>query len=142
MRGHLSEGRAWLDLFLEPARRRDPPLDPKLLATALDGAGTLAYDQGDLECAATLVAEGPQIRQRIGYAEGVSASANNLALIAEAQGDYERARSLHEENLARARERSYKTGMANSLVNLASVAAQQGNHAEARCHYEESLALF
>jgi tetratricopeptide (TPR) repeat protein len=142
MRGHWSEGRAWLDLFLEPARRMDPPLDPKLISGALDGAGTLAYDQGDLERAATLVGEGLEIRGRIGYAEGVSASSNNLALIAEAQGDYVRARGLHEQNLARAREREDTTAMANSLVNLASVAAQQGEHAEALRHYEASLALY
>jgi predicted ATPase/DNA-binding XRE family transcriptional regulator len=142
MRGHLSEGRAWFDLFLDPARRVDPPLDPKLLSDALNGAGTLAYDQGDLERAAALVAESLEICRRIGHDEGARASSNNLALIAEARGDYEHARALHEENLTRARERDYKTGMANTLVNLASVVAQQGEHAEAVRHYEESLALY
>ncbi len=142
MRGHLSEGRAWFDLFLERARRADPALDPKLLASALNGSGTLAYDQGDLERAATLVTEGMEIYQRIGDVAGIRASSNNLALIAEAQGDYARARALHEENLARSRERDDKTDMANSLVNLAGVAAQQGKHTEALRHYEESLALF
>ncbi|HEV2236703.1 MAG TPA: tetratricopeptide repeat protein, partial [Ktedonobacterales bacterium] len=142
MRGHLSEGRAWFDLFFERARRVDPALDPKLLAGALDGAGMLAYDQGELERAASLVAEGLQIRRKIGYVAGIRASSNNLALIAAEQGDYKRARDLHEENLAGARERDDKTDMANSLVNLAGVAAEQGELAEARRHYEESLTLY
>ncbi len=142
MRGHLSEGRAWFDLFLARARLAESVFDPMLLADALSGAGTLAYDQGELEHAAALVAESLEICLRIGYIDGAGASANNLALIAEAQGDYTRARILHEQNFARARQREDKGAMANSLVNLASVAAQQGMRSEAVSHYEASLTLY
>jgi predicted ATPase len=142
MRGYLSEGRSWFDLFLEPARAIGPAFDAKLLSGALDGAGTLAYDQGDLVRAEALVTEGLEIRRNIGYDAGISSSSNNLALILEAQGEYARARALHEENIVRAHANSDETAMANSLVNLAGVAAQQGSLGEALGLYEKSLALF
>jgi non-specific serine/threonine protein kinase len=61
VRGHLSEGRAWLGRALET----EAPAPAEVRAPALFGAATLAYLQGDFETARARRSEsGPQSRGR------------------------------------------------------------------------------
>src|SRR5262249_4127342 len=100
LRGHVREGREWLDRLLVSAAHQEAEIAPPTRARALLGAGTLAYAQGDLENAERLLSRSLVIQREIAYRAGIGACLNNLALIAETRGDYVRARALHEANIA------------------------------------------
>jgi hypothetical protein len=65
VRGHLSEGRAWLDPLLAGTRSRGSELAPAR-AEARTWTGRLARDQGDLSQAAALFAEGLALCRALG----------------------------------------------------------------------------
>ncbi len=87
-------------------------------AKALNGAGVLAYRQGDYISARSLHEESLAIKRELGDKQGIASSLNNLGNVADDQGDYANARSLHEESLAIKRELGDKRGIASSLNNL------------------------
>ena len=137
MRGHLSEGRRWLDAVLGGSG--DAPASAR--ATALSGAGTLAFRQGDYGQATALHEEALALRRELGDKRGIASSLNDLGNVACDQGDYGRARALHEEALALRRELGDMRGIASSLNNLGNVAHDQGDYGRARALHEEALAL-
>jgi predicted ATPase len=137
MHGHLSEGRRWLEAVL--GGRGAAPAPAR--ATALNGAGMLAYHQGDYGRATALYEEALALKRELGDKGGIAVLLNNLGEVAYAQGDYGRATVLYEESLALRRELSDKGGIALSLRNLGNVAYEQGDYGRARALHEESLAL-
>ena len=153
IRGHLSEGRRWLEAALALAGREGPvpPIGtvPPLpdtghrvaKAQALNGAGALATSQGDYAMARALHERSLALRRELGDTRGIAASLNNLGLVAREQGDYGAARALFEESLALKRELGDKLAIANSLSNLGLVAFDQGDYGAARALHEESLTL-
>jgi len=85
--GLLSEGRAWLAKALEvPQHTRD-----RRWAIALNGAGSIAAEQGDHAAAMAYHAQGLALRQALGDKEGEGVVLHNMALVARNQGDYVRA---------------------------------------------------
>ncbi len=134
--GHLSEGRSWLDRML--ARGVGAAADR---ARALNGAGNLAFYQGDYERSGTLHEESLALRRAVGDKQGVAMSLNNLGNQAAIQGNYERATVLFEESVAIDRELENTQGLANSLNNLGNLAAIQGDNAQAEIWFEETLAM-
>jgi len=138
MRGHFSEGRAFMQALLSQADT-GPSTPP--LAAAFNAAGFLAWRQGDYTVARTLHEQGLAHYQALGIKRGIAASLNNLGLVAESEGDYAAARTLYEEGLALQRELGNKHGIAVSLDNLGNVASSLGDYAAARALHEESLAL-
>jgi predicted ATPase/Tfp pilus assembly protein PilF/DNA-binding XRE family transcriptional regulator len=136
-RGHLSEGRGWL----EAALAGDGSASPATRATALNGAGMLAYVQCDYPRATALHEEALALRRTLGDKQGIANSLLNLGLVAYRQGDYGRAAARHEESLKLARDLGDRRGIANSLSNLGHVAYRQGDYGRAAALYEESLAL-
>jgi predicted ATPase/class 3 adenylate cyclase/Tfp pilus assembly protein PilF len=161
MRGYFSEGREQLTGLLEieavqagqagqtlqleqGEQATKSQVQPTLLhyrAKALNGAGALAYSQGDYTSARSLYEESLFLRRKFGDQEGIAGSLNNLGNVAEQQGNYASARSLYEESLSLTRELGDKWRIAASLNNLGNVAQQQGDYASARSLYEESLSL-
>jgi tetratricopeptide (TPR) repeat protein len=151
MHGHLSEGRRWLDAALGLAGRGGPartagaaPPQPdtgRRAAQALNGAGVLAYTQGDFTAAHAFLQESLALFRELGDTWGIAYALNGLGLVANDQGDYARARALFEESLAMRRELGNTWGIAASLNNLGLVAKEQGDYARARALFEESLAL-
>jgi predicted ATPase len=135
--GYLSEGRRWLDDALTGSEAAAPEARVK----ALNGAGNLAYAQGDYGRATALHEEALALRRALGDQRGLAASLNNLAALAQAQGDFARAAALHAEGLALRRALGDQQGIAASLNNLATVAQQRGDYAQAVALHEESLAL-
>jgi tetratricopeptide (TPR) repeat protein len=107
--GHLREGRAWLDAALalrggetrEEATSEPRPTEGTLLAraTALNGAGVLAYRQGDYARATQFYEESAALRRRLGDARGAASTLNNLALVARARGAYEQAEAYWQDGL-------------------------------------------
>jgi non-specific serine/threonine protein kinase len=145
-RGHLAEGRRWLDAALalpSPAAGAGPDdADPNTARVkALRGAGVLAWAQGDYGRAEALFEAGVPLARELGDEEGIAGLCNNLGVIALHRAEYDRARDLFERSLALRRRRGDEMGVANSLNNLGATAGKQGDGARAREYYQESLAL-
>jgi non-specific serine/threonine protein kinase len=137
-RGHLSEGRNWCARALASAGSEGPRV---ARAGALNGAGALAYYQGDFAAARTLYAEGLALYRELGDQKSIAILTNNLGNVAIEQGDYAHAQQLYEESLVVRREMGDKLGIATALSNLGNALAEQGDYATARARVQESLAL-
>jgi predicted ATPase/DNA-binding SARP family transcriptional activator len=137
-RGYLSEGRERLTVLLARAEAR---VHSKARADALNGAGVLAWRQGDWTSARSLHQESLEIRRELGDRQGFAISLGNLGNVAYDQGDYATARSLQEESLEMRRELGDRPGIAQSLGNLGNVAYEQGDYDSARSLQEESLEM-
>jgi predicted ATPase/class 3 adenylate cyclase len=139
VRGYLSEGRVWTAEALSQASTEERT---QWRAKALNGAGLLAYSQGDFPSARSLYEQSLSIRQEIGDRWGIASSLNNLGGVAQHQGDYASAQAFYEESLAMKREIGDQWGIAASLNNLGLVAYSQGDYALAQAFHEQSLAIF
>lgn len=137
-RGFLTEGREWLDHALSRAAA-DQPRESH--AKALQGAGVLAWNQGDYEQARRYHEASLAIMRSLGNLRAVSVQLNNLGNVAMDQGDYERAETMLEESLAIKIELGDQFGQASTLNNLGLAAFGQGDFAAACSYYEQSLAL-
>ncbi len=136
--GHLREGREWLAKLLPlPAGSARTAAR----AHALNGAGNLAYHQGDSPAARAFFEEALAIRQEIGDRRGVAGILNNLANVVSAQGDMETAQMLCEQALVINRELGVRTMEAVNLYNLGKIASEQGDHAAAQTLHEQGLAV-
>lgn len=123
MRGHLSEGRGWLEGLLaerESTGGRDG--GAAVRAKALRGAGGLAVLQGDYERARTLLENSGRLYQELGDTAGRASALNNVAIIAHDRGEHEQATALYEESLALCRELDDTRSIAGTLSNLGEVA--------------------
>jgi tetratricopeptide (TPR) repeat protein len=134
MRGYSSEGQGWLEAALAMGDQDSPAAR----ATALNGAGLMAFDQGDLTQAAARYEESLGLRRELGDTGGIASSLNNLGKVA---GDLGRAAALYEEALALYREQGDHRGSAEALSNLGLVAVRQGDPARAAALHEEALRL-
>jgi predicted ATPase/class 3 adenylate cyclase len=139
IRGHVVEGRAWLERMLAASSEGESLASR---SSALTGAGVLAYLQGDYDAAFSFHEESLILHRQVGNPQSVGYAANNLANAAMQQGDYARARSLYEEALGLARGSGDIRGSALALINLADVVARQGDLETARSLFEESIATF
>ncbi len=100
IRGHLSEGRRWL----QRARARGDRLMPSVRAMLLNGEGSLAYYQGDYEQALAFSMQSLALSREIGdkWLSGITLI--NLGQVAQDQGRYEQAQATHQESLSLGRE--------------------------------------
>jgi predicted ATPase/class 3 adenylate cyclase len=137
VRGHLSEGRQWLERALGSGSRADDDLG----ARALNGAGVLAWAQGDYQAAQRFHEQSLAIRSRLGDRPGIATSLNNLGLLARSQEDYVSARSYFEQGLAIYRELRDRARTAMVLTNLGVVMQDRADFDAARPLFEESLAI-
>ena len=138
LRGYLSQGLQWLQGMLSGSSETSTSARAK----ALNGAGFLAWRQGEHGRAAALVEEGLALYRQLGDGLGIAFSLNILGLVARRQGDYGRAKELLEESLALWRESGHEWGIALSLNTLGVMARQQGDYGRAMALGEESLALY
>jgi tetratricopeptide (TPR) repeat protein len=138
LRGCLSEGREWLELAL--ARAGSAP--PELRATALNGAGNLACDQGEYARADALYGQALDLRRALGDVRGSAGVLCNLAGVAERRGDLGRAVPLFEQALDLAHASGNTLVHAKTLANLGLVLGQQGDLAREAAMFGEALALF
>jgi len=136
IRGHLTEGRGWLERTVAAVGDEVS----HLRADALTGAGNLAFMQGDFQAASTFHEECLALHRRMGDRQSIAYAANNLANAAVQLGDLTRARALYDESIALVRELGDVRGAALGTINLADVAARQGDVEGARALYQEALA--
>lgn len=137
IRGHLVEGRGWLETALAEA-----PAEPgELWSRALNGVGMLSGEQGDVAAAEAAFEASLEIARRLDLPIRMQASLANLGNIAAFRGDYDRARAYGEESLELARAiggRSQRIAIA--LENLGSILVVRGDVEGAIALLRESYA--
>ena len=136
-RGHVGEGRVWLDRALARAVGLAPPVRAK----ALRAAGALAMWQSDLAAARAHHEESVQISRSMDDELGLAASLSHLGIVAWRTGDTVSARRLLEESLRIRIAFGDRAGESTSLGNLGLVAQAEGDYEEARTLLEQSLAI-
>jgi predicted ATPase len=137
VRGHLREGRAWL----EAARARDG-LPPALRAQALEGAERLALSQGDNEAMQRFAAEGLELYERLGDQRGMAQLLDRLATATANLGDTATSAALYDRSLALWRELGDERGLAVATTNIGCLAMMDGDLARAEALSREGLALY
>jgi predicted ATPase/class 3 adenylate cyclase len=138
LRGHFGEGRRWLESALSENQEAPAPLRAK----TLNGAGNLAWAQGDFERAELLHKEALGLFRESADIGGVAFTLGRLGQIPQSRGDYHRAAELFEESLSLFREVGDVWGIPSALYWLGSVTYAQGHTARAKALYEEGLSLY
>lgn len=136
-RGHLTEGRRWL----EGALTVEGNVPDSLLGEAHNAAGNLARDQGDHKQAIHHYETSLAIRQQIGDPLGMAQSLNNLGNVMSDEGQYGRATTLYAEALLYFRQLGQEWDIANTLNNLGITLGQRGDYQQATRLLEEALSL-
>jgi predicted ATPase len=137
VRGHISEGRAWL----ERALARNPNASAYLRANGLRGAGIPARQQGEFVRAKAMHEQSLALFQELENELSIARELDILGEIAQCQGDYSRAIKLHRESLALRYEIGDEEGIAVSLGQLGRIARRRGRYQLAQDLLEESLEL-
>ena len=137
VRGYLSEGRSWL----EGALARSDSVVPSVRAKALNGAGTLAWAQGDYDASQRFHEESLALYRKLDHQDGIAAALNGLGMVASSQHDYAAARPLFEETLALYRQLGNKVRVATLLSNLGTMLSDLRDYTAARPLLEEGLTL-
>ena len=138
VRGHTSEGRRWLEEALSLGGRGAE----SQRARALNGAGHLAWSQGDHERAESLREESLALSRQAGDKREIADALNGLGFVARRRGNFEAARNMHEEALTLSREIGDRWGIAHSIDLSGRAAAFQGDYAAARPRLEAALEMF
>jgi tetratricopeptide (TPR) repeat protein len=139
-RGHISEGRRWLDMVL--SKHESNSLSTSVLAIVNRMAGYFAYFQGDYGRAKTLFETSLSLFRNLTDKAGVANLLVNLGMVAEAQGDNAQAQAFFAESLGLRQEVSNKYFIADSLYHLGRLTLFQSNLISAKELLEEALALF
>jgi predicted ATPase len=139
-RGHLHEGRSWLERMLALEHSQDIP--DSVRARALCVGGFLAYQQGDLKQAIAMSEASLTLYRAAGDRCGIADSLLNLGSAAYYHNEYVRATALYTEALVLYRQQGVQVAAALVLKNLGLVAKDQGDFTRATAFYEESQALY
>ena len=140
MRGHMTEGRAWL----AGAMACESPLSAvtSIRAKALYGASGLAWAQGDNASARCTILESVAIFRELGDKHWIAHALSTLALVALGQANPSEAREACDEGIALFREVGDQWGEAFTIRSLGDAALLSGDPVGARAKYEESIALW
>ena len=137
VRGHLQEGRAWLDGALGHGDGQPPGLR----ANALAGAASLALRQGDYQRLKEFAGESLSLCESAGDRRGMAQALDRLATAAANEGDHARGMELYERSVALSRELGDDGGLAVSTTNLGCLALMQGDFDRATALSHEGLGL-
>jgi tetratricopeptide (TPR) repeat protein len=138
LHGHLSEGRAWLERVLAASCRVGRIADAAT-ATALHGAGGLAYRQGDFAPAQAFFEESAALSRALGDRRGLARTLAGLGDLLHRRSEEDRAVALLTESVALYREAQDAWGIANALGRLGTVIGDQGDYDRAVVVLEESV---
>jgi predicted ATPase len=142
-RGHLGEGRRWVEWFLsEGSKGEGQPARAGARAKALYGSGLLAHGQGDNRRAAAFYEEALGLYRELGDQAGTTATLLELGSVNMALGDYDRAEDLSAQGLALSRTSGDDLSAAIASGTLGRVARHRGDAASAVSRFEESLDLY
>ncbi len=135
IRGHLAEGRTWV----EGALAGSGPHEPAHRSAALRTAGLLSWRQGDYEAAERYGEEALAIARAIGDREEEMLAISGIGASVQSRDDRPRARALQEEYAAIARELGHAYALSIALNNLAWIELEDGNLESGWRLYDESL---
>jgi predicted ATPase/transcriptional regulator with XRE-family HTH domain len=149
-RGHVREGRMWLDAVLATTASGGP--GPESTETdrqkwqsargaVLSGAGNLAEYAGDLPRSRALHEEALAARRALGDSSTIARSLGNLANTIASQGDLRSAAALFEEALSLFRVLGNTWAVAACLSNLGAIMLDLGDLERAKALQAESLVL-
>jgi predicted ATPase/DNA-binding CsgD family transcriptional regulator len=139
-RGHLSEGREWLERAATTNELLPPHLEAKR-AVILIGVADLALVRVDYAGAKAWVEQGLAAARASGDAVAIAEAVFYLAAVALNRGEIERADTLFTEALARWRELDEPAWTTGALANLGYVARARGNPERATAYFTEALDL-
>jgi predicted ATPase len=134
IREYHTEARMWLQKALE--RGSD---DTAARAKVLVGAGRLAWFQGELARANTLLKESLTLYQDLGDDAGAAFALLVLGRTAVSQGNRRRGEALVEESLALFREQGNRWGIARALIVIGDGALFEGDVDRATARFQKSL---
>ena len=137
MRGHISEGRKWL----EGSDAQSAAVSPVVRAKALHGAAVLTFEQGDIASARSLHEANLAILRGLKDRRGIAEALFSLGLVLFYQDDFQAAGSCFEEYLALERELGDSWGIAMGLSRLSTVAFVQGDRLAASAYVAEGLEI-
>jgi predicted ATPase/DNA-binding CsgD family transcriptional regulator len=137
MRGHVAEGRRWLEITL--ARYDEAPDELRL--RALEGLGTLTGWQGEYEQATARLDEALRLARAFGDEYSLARVLSRLAWVAWLNGRYERTAELVTA-LAACREAADPWSLAYGFLGLGFLLRELGRDDAAVATIEDSLALF
>ncbi|HLJ68138.1 MAG TPA: tetratricopeptide repeat protein [Chloroflexota bacterium] len=137
VRGYLDEGRVWLEAALAAG-----DADAATRAKATQFAGTLAYEQGNLDDAERFYLAARQLYLDLGDVRGLAAVATGLGNVAWERADFETARTLFESSLNLHQQVGDDIGAAAALNNLGNVACDEENLTDAERFYQRALELY
>ena len=136
LRGHMSEGRRWLERALAGFSDRNA-----VRAKALNVAAILASLQDDYETARTLVEESLALSRELDERKQTGYALYILGRLARIEGNYAGAVTFFEESLSLFRELGQKDDIALVLSGLSLTVLYLGDDERATALCEESLAL-
>jgi predicted ATPase/DNA-binding CsgD family transcriptional regulator len=138
IRGHLSEGRTWVERALAGATSTPPAVQGR----ALLAAGWLAWAQGDYAHAVERVQASLVTFRAVNDVAGIAEALYLLGLAAEDRGEFPRASALLSEALDLFRGLGERSWVAFVLNALGVVAYEEGDGDHATALFEEALANF
>ncbi len=146
IRGHLTEGRQWLDRILALPPSADHQQER---AMVLEAAAGVAYWQGDLAAAEVFYGEALELRRKLGESAGIATALYNLSFVYFLpKTDLPRARSLLEESLAMCRDLGDRAGVGkvywalSSVIYAESEGSDRTDAQEAVQYNEQSQVIF
>lgn len=140
MNSHFSEAKTWFEAVLAKSKGKEDLI--ALRARVLNGAGNLAWIQGDYMRATAMLDESRMLSQNLGDKSGVASIVLNLGNIALEQGDYDKATLLYKENLDLRMELGKKPDIATALQMLGNIALEQEDLDQAKTLFDQALKLF
>lgn len=151
-RGHLREGRAWVErllgLAVEPevgsgsmgAADTEATVPTRVRARALIAGGIVAFRQADSAAAVPWLEEGAALARAAGDPRTTVTAVNALGFLARMRsGDWERAAAYFEESLELSRQLGDQWAIAVALGNLGDTLVRQGNLERAAETFAEAL---
>ncbi|HVL23352.1 MAG TPA: tetratricopeptide repeat protein [Thermomicrobiales bacterium] len=136
-RGHLREGRDWL----ERALALPSPASPAVRARATRRLGNLALDLADLARAETMYEASLRAARELGDEMEIARTLTSLGLIALHRADLERARALFNDARRRWDTEGTDEDRARILHNLGRTALMAGDTREARALFDQAVTL-
>ncbi|HXX78900.1 MAG TPA: LuxR C-terminal-related transcriptional regulator, partial [Ktedonobacteraceae bacterium] len=137
-RGHLSEGRRWVEQLL----RYSDGITAALRAKALNDVGWFAYQQDDYAQAKKWFNEGLSIARQIGGKKETGVSLHRLSLVAWREEDYLPLQTYSDEALIIFNELGDKEGIADTLLLLSETFFQSEDYENSYRMREQAMALF
>ncbi len=137
IRGHVTEGRTFLEEALASSKTIKTPGRAKALKTV----ARLALVQGDYQRGEVQCEESLALFRELGDIKGEAFSLYLLGIVASRKGNSATALKLSEEALSLSKSANDRELVASSLFQLAYIASHQGKYTSARNLFAENLAL-